>query len=258
LKIVDESNPMPKYLQISSWLKDLIQTGRYSPGEKLPSEMELSKTCGVNRNTLRQAVSELISQGLVRREKGLGTFVTTAAPTELRHTLERISSYRDLMEESGVEVQTDIVSKGLEPADSNISGALILGVDKSVFAIRRLRLGDGIPYIYEETFVPAAVFDGILDMDLMGSLYQIYTDHFNVTLARSHQTIRATNLDQKLADIFDLPMGSATIFIETITYNENGAPIELLYSYHRGDKYKLEIELSGFSSKGNRFKLKTG
>jgi GntR family transcriptional regulator len=56
LKIVDPSNPIPKYLQISTWLKDLIQTGRYKQGEKLPSEIELSKICEVNRNTLMQEI----------------------------------------------------------------------------------------------------------------------------------------------------------------------------------------------------------
>ncbi|MGD8258975.1 MAG: winged helix-turn-helix domain-containing protein, partial [Desulfobacterales bacterium] len=63
LKIVDETNPIPKYLQISAWIKELIQTGRYKVGEKLPSEVELSKMCGVNRNTLRQAISELTAVG---------------------------------------------------------------------------------------------------------------------------------------------------------------------------------------------------
>ncbi len=69
LKIVDASNPIPKYLQISGWLKEVIQTGRYKVGERLPSEVELSQMCGVNRNTLRQAVAELTAVGLLRKEK---------------------------------------------------------------------------------------------------------------------------------------------------------------------------------------------
>ena len=60
---------MPKYLQISAWLKEVIQTGRYKVGERLPSEVELSKMCGVNRNTLRQAIAELTSAGILRKEK---------------------------------------------------------------------------------------------------------------------------------------------------------------------------------------------
>ena len=73
MKIVDSTNPIPKYLQITSWLKELIQNGRYLPGEKLPSEVELSQLCGVNRNTLRQAISELTTIGFLRKEKGIGT-----------------------------------------------------------------------------------------------------------------------------------------------------------------------------------------
>ncbi|MEE9117179.1 MAG: GntR family transcriptional regulator, partial [Calditrichia bacterium] len=78
MKIVDPLNPIPKYLQICSWLKELIQTGRYKKGEKLPSEIELSKMCQVNRNTLRQAIAVLVSEGILRKEKGTGTFVASS------------------------------------------------------------------------------------------------------------------------------------------------------------------------------------
>jgi DNA-binding GntR family transcriptional regulator len=69
LKIIDESKPIPKYLQISAWLKEKIQTDRYNAGEKLPSEVKLSKMCGVNRNTLRQAISELTAIGLLKKRR---------------------------------------------------------------------------------------------------------------------------------------------------------------------------------------------
>lgn len=75
MKIVDSANPIPKYIQISAWLKELIQTGRYRTGEKLPSETDLAKMCEVTRNTLRQAIAELVNEGLLRKKKGLGTFV---------------------------------------------------------------------------------------------------------------------------------------------------------------------------------------
>ncbi len=100
MKIVDATNPIPKYLQISAWLKELIQNGRYQPGEKLPSEVALSQVCGVNRNTLRQAIAELAAMGLLRKEKGTGTFVAQT-PVELRHKLEHILSFTDLMRIAG-------------------------------------------------------------------------------------------------------------------------------------------------------------
>jgi len=74
------------------------------------------------------------------------------------------------------------------------------------------------------------------------------TDHFKASLARSTQTISAVNLNKSIASILELPKSSAGIFIESLTFDENSIPIELLYSYHRGDKYKLEIELGRYHS----------
>lgn len=248
MKIVDATNPIPKYLQISAWLRELIQNGRYRPGEKLPSEVALSQVCGVNRNTLRQAIAELAAIGLLRKEKGTGTFVAARAPVELRHKLERILSFTDLMRDSGVEEKTKILSKRIETASQHIAKALFLGPSKKVILVRRVRAGDGIPLIYEESYLPRDIFDGIQEMNLAGSMYKIMTDHFKATLARSKQTISGVNLNQRIASILELPKNSAGIFIESLTFDENSIPIELLYSYHRGDRYKLEIELGRYHS----------
>jgi GntR family transcriptional regulator, N-acetylglucosamine utilization regulator len=256
LKIVDTSNPIPKYLQISAWLKELIQNGRYNPGEKLPSEMALSEVCGVNRNTLRQAISELTAIGLLRKEKGTGTFVAAQAPVELRHKLERILSFTDLMRDSGVEEKTKILSKRVETATEEVAKGLFLGPSKKVIVVRRVRAGDGIPLIYEESHLPRDMFDGIQDMNLAGSMYKIMTDRFKASLARSKQTISAVNLDESIASILELPRNSAGIFIESLTFDENSIPIELLYSFHRGDKYKLEIELGRYNSSAEQLNLK--
>jgi GntR family transcriptional regulator len=255
LKVVDDSNPIPKYLQISVWLKELIQTGRYKPGEKLPSEVELSKMCGVNRNTLRQAISELTVKGLLRKEKGTGTFVTAPAPAVLRQKLERISSFTELMQDSGITQSTRILSKSIEVADDVIAKALFLGSNNKVIVVRRVRVGDGIPYIYEESYLPHDSFRDILEMDLTGSMYKLISEQFDVVLARCKQTISAVNLGTKIARILELPANAAVIFMESLTFDEKSMPIEVLYSYHRGDKYKLEIELGRYHSPSNKIVL---
>jgi GntR family transcriptional regulator len=255
LKIVDDSNPIPKYLQISAWLKELTQTGRYKAGEMLPAEVQLSKMCGVNRNTVRQAISELTAIGLLRKEKGIGTFVTAQASAELRQKLERISSFTDLMQDAGIEQDTRILGKGVETAPDDIASALFLTSNNKVIVVRRVRAGDGVPYIYEESHLPYDLFKGILDMDLSGSMYKIISDQFDVVLARSKQTISAVKLDPKIARILDLPANAAGFFMESLTFDENSMPIEVLYSYHRGDKYKLEIELGRYDDTSNKIML---
>ncbi|MBT8371308.1 MAG: GntR family transcriptional regulator, partial [Deltaproteobacteria bacterium] len=185
MKIVDETNPIPKYLQISTWLTELVQTGRYKAGEKLPSEVELSQTCGVNRNTLRQAIAELTAAGLLRKEKGTGTFVSAPSPSGVKHKLERISSFKDMLGQSSIKAKTKVISKRVENADDHVASALFLGSSKKVIVVERIRAGNGTPYIYEESYLPADMFDGILELNLTGSMYDLISERFNIVLARS-------------------------------------------------------------------------
>ena len=66
---------VPKYIQISHWLMEMIQKGRYAVHDKLPSESKLSELFQVNRNTVRQAISDLVAKGLVQKKNGVGSFV---------------------------------------------------------------------------------------------------------------------------------------------------------------------------------------
>ena len=115
----------------------------------------------------------------------------------------------------------------------------------------RLRAGNGIPLIYEESCLPYDMFKNILNMDLTGSMYKIISERFNIVLARCEQTIRAVNLKGNIANILDLPENSAGIFMESITFDQNSIPIEVLYSYYRGDKYIFEVELGRYRIKEN-------
>ena len=253
MKIVDPANPIPKYLQISAWLKELIQTGRLLAGEKLPSEIELSKMCGVNRNTLRQAISELTAQGFVRKERGMGNYVTINRPEAFKYKLERISSFRDDLGEIGIAEKTRLLKKGLVVAPETVAKSLIMRPNGKVVVIQRLRSGNGIPLVYEESYLPGEMFKSILDMDLTGSMYKLISEKFNTVLNRCEQRIRAVNLNGKIAGLFKLPKSSAGIYMESITYNDHNIPIEVLYSYYRGDKYIFEIELGSYQIKENNF-----
>jgi len=243
LKIVDPNNPIPKYLQISAWLRESIQVGRYKTDERLPSEIELSQICRVNRNTLRQAIGELTAQGMLKKVKGLGTFVTASEPVALKHKLNRISSFGQELHQAGVRENTRLLEKGYEIAPKHVAQSLALSPDSRVIAVRRLRIGDDLPLIYEETYLPVDLFDGILEMDLTSSMYETFTQEFSVTLARCEQTIRAVNLNKKVAPLLGLKANGAALYMESVTYNDRNMPVEVLCCYFRGDKYAFEVEL---------------
>jgi GntR family transcriptional regulator, N-acetylglucosamine utilization regulator len=246
MQIVDPNNPIPKYLQISAWLKEAIQIGRYPLGEQIPSEVELSRMCHVNRNTLRQAIAELTKSGLLLKKKGKGTFVTASEPSALKHQLNRISSFGQELSKAGVHETTHLIGKGVEKPTKHTAKALALGSNSQVIAIRRLRTGDEIPLIYEETYLPVDLFDGILKMDLTGSLYAIFTHSFDTVLARCEQTITALSLNGEIAQLLNLKKGAAALYMESVTYNDNNMPIEFLCGYFRGDKYAFAVELGQY------------
>ncbi|MEW6671417.1 MAG: GntR family transcriptional regulator [Thermodesulfobacteriota bacterium] len=251
MKIVDPANPIPKYLQISAWLKELISTGRYQKGEKLPSEIRLAEMCTVNRNTLRQALSQLAAEGLLIKEKGRGTFISSSPSPPLKHKLKQISSFRDDLASIGIKEKTLLVKKNVTEASQHVADALVLGVDNKVITIHRLRTGDGIPFIYEESYLPFHMFKDILEMDLTGSMYQLITERFNIVLARCEQTIQAVNLNGKTSKYLHLPENSAGIFMESVTFDANNIPVEVLCSYYRGDKYIFEVELGRYHIREN-------
>jgi GntR family transcriptional regulator len=246
MSIIDPDNPIPKYIQISGWLKNLIQSGRYQKGGVLPSEVELARICQVNRNTLRQAISELTAAGILRKEKGLGTFVCAETPPAINHPFKRISRFSDDLRELGIKSNTQIIKQGAEAAKEPVARRLILGPSGRVVAIRRLRTGNETPLIYEESYLPYHIFKKILGMDLTGSMYQILFERFNVTLGRSTQTIQAVNLEGRIASYLKVPENTAAFFTESLTYDENNIPVELLYSYYRGDKHVFDVELGRY------------
>ncbi|MDI6726569.1 MAG: GntR family transcriptional regulator [Smithellaceae bacterium] len=252
MNIIDSDNPVPKYLQISAWIKELISSGRFEKGGKLPSEVELARICQVNRNTLRQAISELTSAGVLRKVKGLGTFVCAEVPLAIKHQLKSISSFGDDLKELGIKEKTRIIKKGVEPAKEQVVRKLVLGPHGKVVAIRRLRTGNKVPFIYEESYLPCNIFKDILEMDLTGSMYRLIHERFGVTLARSEQTIRAVTLRGRIASYLGVPENTAALFMESVTYDENNLPVELLYSYYRGDKYVFEVELGRYHIKENQ------
>jgi GntR family transcriptional regulator len=233
---------VPKYIQISNWLTEMIQKGRYAVNDKLPSESKLSEFFQVNRNTVRQAISDLVAKGLVQKKNGVGTFVLARTLTPVKYTLQHISSFTDDMLQIGIVPKTRLIRKSVIEAPPDVAEKLMLGKDRSVILTERLRLGNRIPLVIERSYLPYKEYKDILKMRLTGSLYHLLTKKFHVELHRSIQTFRAITLSGKDAKLLGLPPRSPGIFLESIIYDSKNIPVEVLHAFHRGDKYIFEVE----------------
>jgi GntR family transcriptional regulator len=233
---------VPKYIQISNWLMEMIQKGRYAVQEKLPSESKLSELFRVNRNTVRQAISDLVGKGLIQKKNGVGSFVIAQALTPVKYTLQHISSFTDDMIRMGIVPQTRLIHKSVIDAPPDVAEKLMLGKEKRVILTERLRLGNRIPLVIERSYLPFREYKDILKMRLTGSLYHLLTKKFHVELHRSIQTFRAITLSGKDGKLLGLPPRSSGIFLESIIYDLKNIPVEVLHAFHRGDKYIFEVE----------------
>lgn len=135
-----------------------IGNGQPKPGEKLPSETVLATRYSVNRHTVRQALSALAEQGMVRTEHGRGT-------TVLAHTLDyalgRKTRFSANLLGQGREPGMELLSATIVPASESLG--ITLGVAKGVALTRleTLSFADGVPIAYTEGFFPAAPFPGL-------------------------------------------------------------------------------------------------
>jgi GntR family transcriptional regulator len=151
----------------------------------------------------------------------------------------------------GFKENTVVLKKGIEAAPDHVAKILILGTDTKVVVVHRIRRGDDIPLIYEESYLPGKIYKNVLDMDLTGSMYKILSQSFSTVLARCEQSIRAVNISGNIAKLFNLPKNTAGLYMESVTYNENNIPVEVLCSYYRGDKYIFEVELGRYHIKNS-------
>ncbi len=213
----------------------------WKPGERVPSEAELIAAYGVSRITVRQAFDLLVQDGLVYRRRGSGTFVTI--PT-IQHGLNRIISFTEDMQRRSLHPETEVITTGLQAATPDMADTLNILPGAELAVLERLRLADHEPMSLEISHLVHQLCPGVLDGNYAQTpLHEALQDRFGIRLTRAHQSIRAIAADKALAGRLRVAAGTPLFYIERVSYQQLGTPVEYLQLYHRGDRYVLYNEL---------------
>lgn len=240
---VSPQSKSPLYQQIYQLLRTKILSGQWRPGDVLPSEADLMEQYQVSRATVRQAIDELASDGLIYRKQGKGTFVS---PPTVEQGLVRIVSFTEDMEQRGFTPGTKLVSAGLVPATDLLARKLDIQPSEPLARIERLRLADNEPMSLEVSFLVQRYCPGILTQDYTShSLRLVLEERYGIRITSARQTIQAISATEELADLLSIETHGAILYIERTSYSEFDVPIEYLRLYHRGDRYTLHSELRG-------------
>jgi GntR family transcriptional regulator len=131
-------------------------------------------------------------------------------------------------------------------ASGAIAGKLQLDSDARVIRIERLRIADQTPFVLERQYYAYEAFQGLLEENIQGSMYKILVQQFNADLHHSVQTLQAMMPPEEIARRLNIGMTIPCMFFESITYDSQDNPVELLYSFYRGDRYLFQVESSQY------------
>lgn len=233
---VDPHSPIPLYHQIYLDLRQMIQRGVIAPGGMLPPELDICQAYNVGRQTVRQAIARLVDEDLVERFAGRGTFVREQ-PNHIQFFLDR--SFSQQMREMGRVPRSRLLSQSLGTVNQESIPALHAYHGKPCLTLERLRLGDSEPICHQISTILSERCPGLEKYDFTNqSLYEILATRYHLVIHRIDHVVRAVAADGYRADLLEVEEGTPLLFVGTITYLDNGEPIEHTSSYYRADRYE--------------------
>jgi GntR family transcriptional regulator len=232
----DPQSDTPLYLQLTSRLAAAIHSGTWTAGEALPSERTLSEGVGVSRITARKAIALLVEQGLIRRVRGAGSFITPRT----EDPLSRLTGFTRKMEQRGFTPDSVWLDRGLRAANRDETVRLGLSPGAAVASLKRLRRADGIVMAVEHSTLPVAVVPDPLSIG--SSLYR-YLEERGLSVVRALQHFRAVNAGVEIARLMGIAPRAALLVITRIGYSADQRAIELTDTYCRDDYYDFVAEL---------------
>lgn len=237
------NEPAARYQRIAANLRRAISEGRYPVGAQLPTEHELCRSLGVSRFTVREAIRQLASAGLVHRKPRAGT-VVAALPDDTRYR-HSIGSLRDLMQYAQT---TDFQYVYVGRVELTRAQARLLSARAGqewiyAMALRR-EVGGGKPLGLTRLYLNPAL-KGI-ERALRGArapVYSIIERQFDLRIDRVEQVINGLVLDEEDARNLGVAPGSPGLSIRRSYFDEGGRLLEFADNVHPASRFAYRIEL---------------
>jgi GntR family transcriptional regulator len=224
-KIKPDATGDALYKIVARALTASVEAGELKPGAALASETDLAKSFGVSVGTLRKAVDDLVSQQILVRYQGRGTYVAT-------HTRDRfLDQFFQVEARSGLKdfpvVETVSFEKGrANPLEAQM---LSLGQGDLVFKIRNHLSLQGRKVVCEQVTLPANLFKGLTQSRLLGrssTFYHLYQTEFGTTVVKAEERLRAAVCSAEMAKVFARPIGTPLIESHRVAYGLTGQAVE--------------------------------
>ncbi len=238
-------SPKSLYVQLKDLLAQDIRDQKLKPHDQIPSERELCEKYNVSRTTARQGISLAISEGLLYRIHGKGTFVAEA---KIDQGLVRLTGFEETVLGRGLTPSMKVLEAQLMTADVQITSLLSLPLGSDIANFKLLGIANNTPLVIFHYYLPSEI--GLEAIELVKdyeaekgwfSFTRYYRERKNIDLGVARQTFEASVVNNDQAELIKRPVGSALFKVTSIIYTRQEKPIELRHAFYRGDRYKFNI-----------------
>jgi DNA-binding GntR family transcriptional regulator len=234
---------------LHSLLKDAIfekiEKGEFPSSSKLPSEREMCEQLNTNRVTLRDALSQLETHGVIYRMNRRGWFVS--AERIKYDPVEDVGFMRNVASQ-GQTPTTETIAKEEIKASDWLAKRLGIKKDQNVYYLQRRRLINDRPVLVEDIFLIAKRYPGLLHVNLDGSLSQVLKDIYNIKVAWSEIHFTPAALTDKHTDSLYVTPGTPGLLLTRCSYDKNGKVVEFDQEYWRHDVLNINVKTKRFDA----------
>lgn len=235
--MTNQYNKIPKYQIIENDIIEKINSGIYNTNDVLPTEHEMTKIYDCSRVTVRQALSNLAYNGYINKNQGSGSYVQGSKSIQRTPLLK---SFSDDIYELGKTPSSFINSFSVTTAGKTIASILQIDENDEVYYIERTRCADGIPLLFEITFMSVKLHPELSIKVLNGSKYK-YADEHGLTVHYSHQNITPIFASNYIAEKLNISTKQPIIKIQNPTYMKNNQVFDYTELYLHPELYQLNI-----------------
>jgi GntR family transcriptional regulator len=228
-------------IQLRDRIADLIRDEDLKPGDKLPTEAQLTARFKISRPALREALKLLEQDDVIYVEHGRGRFISAISAVQVVRPITVFESVTDMARHYGYKPHNKVLSISEETPDETIAQQLRLDVGERVIRIERLRLENDTPIMYCLDYVPRSIVPARLyDIDWSGSLLSLLEQH-KQRPRMSSAAVTAVMLPSDVVERNDLrDFGPALLITETC-FNTVGIPVIYAIDYHRGSHFSFSL-----------------
>jgi GntR family frlABCD operon transcriptional regulator len=232
----------PFYMQIRQMIQEDINSGKYKPDEKLPTEAELCEMYQVSRITIRKAIKNLVDEGSLVRIQGKGTFVTSK---KIKNELLSVSGFSEFSHQLGLLPDSRILRSNVISASQEISESLQVKKDSPVLELVRLMYVDGKPLFYDQAYYSLLRFPDLeKKIGLKVSTYQILKEDYQTEISTNDKVIDVILANKEIADLLQCETGATLFRIEKTAFDHNKRSVHLSIFMCATNKVSLTVHHS--------------